>query len=170
MGAGLTEAVGCFGWCSPKRPCWGRSFCHLLFQAYRPLLEQSLSDLWSSSALCIFTEDTSSLPGNNQEKRYHQDSKACWSGLAWGPEDRHRDLRRPLLATGILGSVKHRLRKHSAKPFLSILVLWENPVGPEEELPKGKNWKEEERKEWMQEKSSIALLLLTSHLKSCKRG
>lgn len=63
--------------------------------------------------------DSLSLPGTVRKTR-HVTERLCQRPLIQKPEDGHRDLRKPLLATEILDSVKLGRREISAITFLFL--------------------------------------------------
>lgn len=86
-------------------------------------------------------EDTPSLPGNDPEEKALSPQQGCRSSLVWRPEDGHSDLRRPLVATGILGSLKRGLRKTSAKP-VPFFFYERFLLDPRKNFPNGKTGRE----------------------------
>ena len=94
----------------------------LAFPGTLSTFETGPSALVSRPALCtMFSSGVFPLSLEaTRKRRHHQDSKASWSSPASRPEDGH--FRRPLVATGILGSMKHGIREISAKPFLFFFL------------------------------------------------
>lgn len=64
-------------------------------------------------------------PWKQSEKKTSSGQQGCAEGdLVWRPEDGLSDLRKPLLAKGILDSMKHRLRETNAEPFPFLFLSY----------------------------------------------